>query len=251
MTTPDDDPDDAGHLPESERVSALLAELALRDRELADLCYGVAHDLRAPLRAITAFSEALSEDYGDRLDDEGRDYVARVRGAAARMDSLIASLTELANVGRQPLHREPVDLSALAESIALGLKSSDPARSVAFTIEPHLAVQGDGELLRRALEHLFANAWKFTRRHDSANVAFGRTELNGRFAIYVRDDGAGFDPAFMHKLFVPFQRLHSASEFEGNGIGLAVVRRIAHLHGGTVSASGGVEQGATILVQIP
>jgi light-regulated signal transduction histidine kinase (bacteriophytochrome) len=248
---PDEDPEDPGERPERERASGLRDELARRDRELADLCYGIAHDLRAPLRTITAFSEALSEDYGERLDEEGRGYVARIRGAASRMDTLIASMLELANVGRLILQHEPVDLSALAESISLALQRSDPGRNVTFAIEPQVVVEGDRELLRRALEHLFANAWKFTGGHDTANVEFGRTELNGRPAIYVRDDGAGFDPAFTHKLFVPFQRLHSASQFEGNGIGLAMVRRIVHRHGGTVSASGAVEQGATIKVQLP
>lgn len=219
------------------------ADLEAVDAELGSFLYAVAHDLRAPLRAILGFGGMLEEDWGDRLDDDGRDFLQRIREAASKMDSLIADLRRLATVSSGELRRQPVDVSAIATSIAAALAASDPARRVDFAIEPGLVVDGDPALVRTVLEQLLDNAWKFTSRHATAKIEV--TNEEGR-TILVRDDGAGFDPDYAGKLFTPFQRLHSSAEFAGNGIGLAIVRRIVQRHGGRVRAEGTVEGGATI-----
>ncbi|HEV8657012.1 MAG TPA: ATP-binding protein [Thermoanaerobaculia bacterium] len=226
------------------------ADLEAANKELAAFAYSVSHDLRAPLRTIDGFSEALVEDYRDKLDDQGVDYLNRVRGAAERMELLIKTFTELSQISRGELRREPVDLSEIAESIATELKTTDPARSVKFSIQPGLIVQGDPRLLKIALEHLLGNAWKFTSKHPVASIEVGSEQLNGHRTVYVRDDGAGFDPAFADKMFAPFQRIHPASEFEGTGIGLAIVQRIIHRHEGKVWAIGRVEEGTTIYISM-
>ena len=228
-----------------DREAALNAAL---NRELADFGYAIAHDFRSPLRAIAGFSEALEEDYGDRLDDDGREYLARIRAAAARMDQLIDDLATLARASREELHVQTVDVTAVAESIAADLSQSDPSRAVAFSIGRDLKVEADAALVRMAFEQLLANAWKFTRNRPGATVEIGCAERDGRRAFFVRDDGAGFDDTYAARLFIPFQRLHTQAEFEGNGIGLAIVRRIAHRHGGRVWADGEVDKGATIYI---
>lgn len=228
-------------------MSAEDREAAL-NQELADFGYAISHDFRSPLRAITGFSEALAEDYGDRLDDEGREYLGRIRSAAARMDQLIDDLAKLARVSRCELNVQTVDVTALAESIATDLSQTDPSRSVAFSISRDLKVEADPALVRLALEQLLANSWKFTRNRPSATVEIGSAERDGRRALFVRDDGAGFEDTYAARLFIPFQRLHTQAEFEGNGIGLAIVRRIAHRHGGRAWADGEVDKGATIYI---
>ena len=220
------------------------------DDELAALGYAVSHDLRAPLRTIEGFGQALAEEYGEALGEEGRDYLRRIRGAAARMEQLIAALLRLAQVSRGELQREAVDLTALAESIAAKLREAEPARDVAFSVEPGLVVDADRALLRAALEELLGNAWKFTAKHASATIEVGSEQRQGRRVVYVRDDGAGFDPAFAERMFTPFQRFHRADEFDGVGIGLAIVRRIVHRHGGEVRAEGEVGKGAAFLLTL-
>ncbi len=225
----------------SEDLEDANRELEGTNRELEAFSYSVSHDLRAPLRTIDGFSQILAEDYAERLDDEGLDYLTRVRTASRHMAELIDDLLDLSRVGRRPLKRERVDLSALAAGIADDLKRSDPGRDVDFVIEEGVAARGDVGLLKVALENLIGNAWKFTSREQKATIRFG---VSGG-AFYVSDDGAGFDAAYKDKLFGAFQRLHGPEEFEGTGIGLATVARIVHRHGGEVWAEGAVGEGAT------
>jgi len=225
----------------SEDLEDANRELEGTNRELEAFSYSVSHDLRAPLRTIDGFSQILSEDYGEKLDDEGLDYLARVRTASRHMAELIDDLLDLSRVGRRPLRRERVDLSALATGIAEDLKASGPDREVDFVVEEGVVARCDVGLLKVALENLLGNAWKFTSREERATIRFGAS--GGAF--YVSDDGAGFDAAYKDKLFGAFQRLHGPEEFEGTGIGLATVARIVHRHGGEVWAEGAVGEGAT------
>lgn len=224
--------------------------IAQLQQEMSGLIYSVSHDIRAPIRSIAGFSEALVEDYRDKLDEQGIDYLNRIRGAADRMELLIKKLVELAQISQEDLRSERVDLSAIAESIATGLKAGDPQRNVQFSIERGLIVRGDPRLLKIALEHLFGNAWKFTSKHAAAKIELGSEQRDGRRLLYVRDDGAGFDEAFAQKMFSPFQRLHPDREFEGTGIGLAIVKRIIHRHDGRVWAVGKVEEGTTVYIEM-
>lgn len=226
------------------------AELEDIQKEMAGLIYSVSHDVRAPLRSIAGFSEVLIEDYRGKLDEQGIDYLTRILSAAERMELLIRKLVELAQISGEELRSERVDLSALAESIATELKAADPQRSVQFSIEKGLIVRGDPRLLKIALEHLLENAWKFTSRHPTAKIELGSERRDDHRLVYVRDDGAGFDAAFADKMFSPFQRFHPAREFEGTGIGLAIVQRIIHRHDGKVWAVGKVEEGTTVYMEL-
>ena len=224
-------------------------ELEGTNRELEAFSYSVSHDLRAPLRTIDGFSQILQEDYEDTLDDEGLDYLGRVRAASKHMATLIDDLLDLSRVGRRPLRREPVDLSRLAAGIIEEFRASQPGREVEFVVEEHLMAWGDMSLLKVALENLLGNAWKFTAREPEARIEFGAEQKPGPGFLapvyYVRDNGAGFDQAYSDRLFGAFQRLHGQEEFEGTGIGLATVARIVHRHGGRVWAEGRVGEGAT------
>jgi len=221
------------------------ARLEQVNKELEAFSYSVSHDLRAPLRGIDGFSQALLEDYADSLDDQGKDYLQRVRAASQRMAQLIDDMLKLSRVTRAEMRHETVDLSALAHDIAGELQKTRPERQVDFVIAPGLVVNGDAQLLRAVLENLLGNAWKFTSAHPCAKIEFGIAEYEGKPAYFVRDDGVGFDMAYVDKLFGAFQRLHAMNEFPGTGIGLATVQRIIHRHGGHVWAEGAVEQGAT------
>lgn len=223
-----------------------IIELKAVNRELEAFSYSVSHDLRAPLRSIDGFSQALLEDYQAQLDTTGQDYLRRIRSASQRMGQLIDDLLTLSRVTRSDIHLEPVDLSQLASDICSTLQQDQPARQVEFVIQTGLQAQGDSHLLQVALENLLNNAWKFTSKHPQARIEFGMIpQANGIPTYFVRDDGAGFDMAYSSKLFGPFQRLHGIHEFPGNGIGLATVQRVVHRHGGRVWAEAGVEQGAT------
>ena len=239
------------HMEVTERKQA-EGELAKRsvaleaaNRGLEAFSYSVSHDLRALLRSIDGFSQALLEDYADSLDNQGRDYLQRVRGATQRMAELIDDLLLLSRVTRSEMRRAPVDLTQLAGSVAAELQRAEPERHVEFVTAEGLNVQGDARLLRVVLENLLGNAWKFTGNHPRAIIEVGVTEHEGNPAYFVRDDGAGFDMTYANKLFGAFQRLHAPTEFEGTGIGLATVERVIHRHGGRVWADGAVEQGAT------
>jgi light-regulated signal transduction histidine kinase (bacteriophytochrome) len=227
---------------ETLRQARTAAEAA--NRELEAFSYSVAHDLRAPLRGVDGFSQALLEDYADKLGDEGRGYLKIVRESAQRMGRLIDDLLALSRVTRSELVREPVDLSGLAQNVAAQLQKLQPDRRVDIVIAAGMVIEGDARLLRVALENLLGNAWKFTGRRAAPRIEVGLTS-DGDGACFVRDNGAGFDMAYAAKLFGAFQRLHSADEFEGTGIGLATVQRIVNRHGGRIWAIGEVDRGAT------
>ena len=228
-----------------QRVQQRTAELTASNNELEAFSYSVSHDLRAPLRSIDGFSQALLEDYAGKLDAGGQDHLRRVRAATQRMSVLIDDLLNLSRLSRSAMRREPLDLSALAAAVAEDVRKSDPARRVDFVIGNDLAAEGDPQLLRVVMENLLGNAWKYTSGHPQARIEFGASRDNGRPTFFVRDDGAGFDPRYSARLFGAFQRLHGANEFPGTGIGLATVQRIIHRHGGKVWAEGAVEKGAT------
>jgi PAS domain S-box-containing protein len=228
-----------------EKIRAHTAQLEAVNKELESFCYAVSHDLRAPLRAIDGFSQAVLEDYGKHLDARGADYLQRVRAASQRMGQLIDHLLKLSRLGRGELRREAVDLGALAQAVADELLQLEPQRQVTFVIAQVGVVQGDGQLLRIVLDNLLGNAWKFTGKHLQARIELGVGARDGRVVYFVRDDGAGFDMAYSAKLFGAFQRLHSDRDFSGTGVGLATVQRIIHRHGGEIWAEGAVEQGAT------
>ncbi|HEY2029906.1 MAG TPA: ATP-binding protein [Myxococcales bacterium] len=226
---------------EAEELRAAKEAAEATSRELESFSYSVSHDLRAPLRAIDGFSAAVLEDYGPKLDEEGRACLRRVRAAAQRMGELIDDLLDLSQVSRQELNRERVNLSGLARVILGELQKRDPERQVTVTIDPNLSAECDARLLRVALENLFGNSWKFTSKKPAASIAFGRDGT----AFFVKDDGAGFEMDYANKLFGAFQRLHGKHEFEGTGIGLATVQRIVHRHGGRIWAESEPGQGAT------
>ena len=228
------------------RVIERTAELSAVNRELEAFGYSVSHDLRAPLRGMDGFSHALLKDYGDKLDAEGRGYLQRMRAASQKMAQLIDDLLKLSRVTRGEHERRKVDLSKLAQAVAVELRQTTPERQVTFGIAPGVTAEGDARMIRIAFENLLGNAWKFTAKHDHATIEFGVADQDGKAAYFVRDDGAGFDMAYADKLFQPFQRLHSDAEFGGTGIGLATVARIVHRHGGRVWAESGVEQGTTV-----
>jgi signal transduction histidine kinase len=231
-----------------ERNEALrrnAAELLAANTELDAFAYSVSHDLRAPLRSIDGFSQVLLEDYGTQLDESGRDSLQRVRAASQRMATLIDDLLRLARVTRSEMRTEAVDLSKFAQEIVADLQRSTPERQVDFAIAQGLEARGDPRLLRVALENLLRNSWKYTAKQPRPRIEFGSAQENGERVFRVRDNGAGFDMQYADKLFGVFQRLHSAAEFEGTGVGLATVRRIITRHGGRIWAEGVVDQGAT------
>ncbi len=228
------------------QLQVKVAALEVSNRELESFSYAVSHDLRAPLRSISGFSQAVLEDYGPKLDEQGRQYLLMASEAAREMGQLIDDLLTLSRVTRAEMVRQQVDLTALAEATAADLRRAEPERRVEFCIEPGLAAAGDPTLLGLVIDNLLRNAWKFTSRHATAKITFGRTQGGGSDTYFVSDDGAGFDMAYVEKLFQPFQRLHRASEYPGTGIGLATVNRIVRRHGGEARATGEVERGATI-----
>ncbi len=227
---------------ESIRLARDAAEAA--NRELEAFAYSVSHDLRAPLRAMDGFSLALLRSYGDQLDARAKEFLGFIRQSSQTMAQLIDDLLSLSRVARADLRREPVEMSVLARQIVQGLQAGEPDRHVSFILQPDVVGEGDPRLLQQVLQNLLQNAWKFTAKHAQATIEFGTTTKEGRLTYYVRDDGAGFDPRYTSKLFGVFQRLHSTDEFEGTGIGLAIVQRIVFRHGGHVWAEGEIEKGA-------
>ncbi len=222
------------------RTRAMVAE-----QDLESFSYSVSHDLRAPLRVIDGFSLALLEDHGPSLPAEGQDLLGRLRLQAQRMAQLIEGLLQFSRLGRKPLEVAPVDLAALAQTVAQELQQANPDRAVEINVSGVPPAMGDRGLLRQVLTNLIGNAFKFTRRRPDAQVVVGSREDNGERVYYVRDNGAGFDMRYASRLFGVFQRLHSADEFEGIGVGLALVQRIIHRHGGRVWGEGRVNEGAT------
>ena len=228
-----------------QRVAERTHQLEAINQELEAFSYSVSHDLRVPLRAVEGYTRLLQDQYAPQLDENGLHYLDRVGHATRRMSELVDDLLQLARISRSELKSGPVDLSRMAHEILHALSEDAPQRHVATQVEDGVQMQGDARLLRIVLENLIGNAWKFTQRTSDAVIAFGRQELDGDEVIYVRDNGAGFDMKRAHKLFGAFQRLHRSTDFEGNGIGLATVRRIITLHGGKTWATGAINEGAT------
>ena len=228
-----------------ERFRLKNAELEAANKELDAFSYSVAHDLRAPLRAIDGFSLALLEDYKDQIPAGAKGYLDRVRSGASRMGQLIDDLLKLARISRQQIERGQIDLSSLAVEIAAQLQVSNPDRQIRCMITPGVWVSGDRSLLRIVLENLLGNAWKFTSKRPDAKVELGVQNGAGERVVYVRDNGSGFDMQYSDKLFGVFQRLHRDTEFPGTGVGLATVQRIISRHGGRIWAEAAPDEGAT------
>ncbi len=224
------------------RANQALAEV---NQELEAFSYSVSHDLRAPLRSMTGFAQILLDDYGDKVDAQGRNYLERIQAAARRMGQLIDDLLNLSRVSRGTLREEQVNLSSLAREMLAELRQVQPREQVHVEIQPDLVVKGDPALLQVMLENLLSNAWKFTGKTAQSSIEVGSTRVDGQTAFFVRDNGAGFDMAHASKLFGAFQRLHRAEEFAGTGVGLATVQRILHRHGGRIWAQAAKDQGAT------
>ena len=233
----------SGELEQS--VQKRTTQLEAANKELESFAYSVSHDLRAPLRGIDGFSQALLEDCEERLNEEGKDYLARIRLAAQRMEHLIDDLLRLSRLTRAELRHEAVNLSKAAEEILKELRESAPERELKIEITPNLNTRGDRYLLRVALENLLSNAWKFTSSQARARIEFGVEKFEGENVYFVRDDGVGFDMTYADKLFGAFQRLHGTTEFPGSGIGLATVQRIIHRHEGRIWAKSEVGKGST------
>jgi signal transduction histidine kinase len=228
-----------------QRVSERTRELLSANRELEAFSYAASHDLRGPLDALNGFTYLLMQQYGENLKPGGREIVEHIRAAGKRMTELIEDLLNLSRLTTSAMHIEHVNLSSMARSIAGELRRIDPERKLEFVISDVPDAQGDVRLLRIVLDNLLRNSWKYTSAHQQARIEFGSRQQNGHVQYFVRDDGAGFDPRSAHRLFQPFQRLHSSEEFPGNGIGLSTVQRIVRRHGGDTWAEGAVEKGAT------
>jgi len=234
-----------------EEIRRYATQLQGANQELEAFSYSVSHDLRAPLRSMDGFSRILLETYRDKLDDEGKDNLTRVRKASQRMAQLIEDILTLSHVSRKEIKKERVDLSKMAETVLSALKEQDPSREVESAVEPDLFAEGDAHLLRLVLENLLGNAWKFTSKKEGAKIEFAKTPDDKENVFLVRDNGAGFDMRYVDKLFGAFQRLHSEKEFLGTGIGLASVKRIVSRHGGRVWAEGDIGKGACFYFTLP
>ena len=234
----------------AEMRAGLVEQLERKNLELESFSYSVSHDLRAPLRGIDGLSKALDEDYGHALDEQARDYLRRVRAAAQRMAEIIDDLLQLARVSRLELQRRTVDLSRLAHAVVSELQRREPDRRLEIVVQEGLVADADERLVTIVLENLLGNAWKFTSKKVEARIEVAASELKGETTFWVRDNGAGFDMAYVDRLFRSFQRLHLEAEFPGTGIGLATVHRIVDRHGGRVWAEGAVGAGATIYFSV-
>jgi len=221
------------------------AQLEASNKELEAFSYSVSHDLRAPLRGIDGFSQAVLEDYDEKLDDSGRSYLNRVRAASQRMSQLIDAMLNLARLTRAEIHSKTFDMSAIVHGILEDLQKIEPEREVDCVVANNLLATADPQLIRAVLENLLGNAWKFTRKQPNPRIEFGHGQYKGQAAYFVKDNGAGFDMTYAHKLFGTFQRLHAYTEFPGVGVGLATVHRIIQRHGGQIWAESTVDEGAT------
>jgi signal transduction histidine kinase len=235
----------------NESLKQRAEELLYSNKEMESFIYSVSHDLRAPLRAVSGFTEILKDDYESALDDTGKDYLMRVLRGTEKMSQLIDDLLRLSKVSRHELQFGSVDLSAIVTDIYNILQAGNPNRKADVTIQKGIEVQADNRLLRIAIENLFQNAWKYTGKCEHPVIEFGITEYQGKRACYIRDNGVGFDQKYATKIFNPFQRLHSESEFPGTGIGLAIVKRIIEKHGGSIWATGEKGKRATIYFSLP
>lgn len=230
----------------------MAAKLAVANVEMESFSYSVAHDLRTPLRSMEGFSKILMETWADKLDLQAKDYLQRVRGAAAIMAKLIDDLLDLSKAGRKEMVMRPLDLSEITRKIGVELRAHEPQRTIELVIQDKLIVKGDENLMGIVMRNLLVNAWKFTVRHERARVEFGSQLLKGERVYFVRDDGAGIDMTYAHKLFRPFARLYAKDEFSGTGIGLSLVARIILRHHGRVWVeSDGQDKGATVYFTLP
>jgi signal transduction histidine kinase len=234
-----------------QRVRERTAQLEAANKELEAFSYSVSHDLRAPLRAIDGFSRIILEDYVDRLDDEGKRFLNIIRGNTQKMGELIDDLLVFSRLGRQEVRASDIDMGKLAMAASEEIKLAVPERKVQFTIKTLSPAQGDKAMIRQVIANLLSNAVKFTRPKENAIIEVGGSKEGDETVYYVKDNGVGFDMQYAHKLFGVFQRLHSAEEFEGTGVGLAIVQRIIHRHGGRVWAVGKVDEGATFYFTLP
>ncbi len=234
-----------------QRVVERTAQLATANTELEAFSYSVSHDLRAPLRAVDGFARILVEDHADRLDDEGRRVVNVICSEANRMGRLIDDLLAFSRMNRQTIAAAEVDMGALAQDAFEKCAEQAPDRKIEITLDPMPSARGDAAMLRVVWTNLFSNAIKYTRQRETAEIEAGGREENGEHVFFVRDNGAGFDMKYAHKLFGVFQRLHADAEFEGTGVGLALVQRIVHRHGGRVWAEGKINEGATFFFTLP
>jgi signal transduction histidine kinase len=230
----------------SEDMAARNVELERGNREMEAFIYSISHDLRAPLRSMAGFARFLTEDFGESLDDQGKDYLKRISDGSSKMSQLIDDLLRLSRISRQDVDKIKVDLTRLAASVVSELRSADPGRHVGILIQEGLSAFADPRLTEIVLSNLLGNAWKFTSKTEQPRIEFGAVEQDGKIVYYVNDNGSGFDPKYKEKMFLPFQRLHSEKEFEGTGIGLTIVERIIHRHGGKVWADGEAGKGATV-----
>jgi light-regulated signal transduction histidine kinase (bacteriophytochrome) len=228
-----------------ERMSRCTAQLEAANEELAAFSYSVSHDLRSPLRAISGFSRALQEESEGALNEAGRNYLLRIINATRRMSEMIDALLTLAKVSGGQLLDESIDLTEVVRSVLAELQEQDPQRQVEIEVAQEVVAQGDPTLLRLALRKLLENAWKFTVQRPLARIEFGVISDQGADTFFVRDNGIGFDPAFTGRLFAAFQRLHSAEECAGIGVGLVIAKRIIHRHGGRIWANAAQDGGAT------
>jgi light-regulated signal transduction histidine kinase (bacteriophytochrome) len=231
-------------------VAERTAQLEAANKELESFSYSVSHDLRGPLRSMDGFSLVLLEDYGDRLDEEGKDALERIRAASQRMGYLIDDMLRLSEVTRAALNVTRVDLSAIAREIADAMDREQPGRSVEWAIESGLGVRGDPALMRIAMQNLLQNAWKFTGRTDRPVIRVGVLQRDAKTMYFVADNGVGFDMMHASGLFGAFQRLHHAGDFPGTGIGLAIVQRIIRRHDGEIRAEAKEGEGATFFFSV-
>lgn len=238
---------------EIERVKAEKAKTLLEtaNKELEAFSYSVSHDLRAPLRAISGFSDAVIEDYAPRLDDQGKRYLGLIAENANKMGQLIDDLLSFSRLGRQEIRKTEIDMRALAKTVFEEISAQSPGRKIKFIIRSLPCVYGDKAMIQQVLTNLFSNAVKFTRPMNTALIEFGYAPEAVKNTFYVKDNGVGFDMQYVNKLFGVFQRLHAVTEFEGTGVGLALVHRIIARHGGQVWAQGKVNQGAVFYFTLP
>jgi light-regulated signal transduction histidine kinase (bacteriophytochrome) len=236
---------------ERDRTEQAKAQLESVNRELEAFSYSVSHDLRAPLRAISGFAQAVAEDYAPKLDDEGKRYLGLIQANAHKMGQLIDDLLAFSRLGRQQMMQSTIDMQALARTVFAELAAQAPERNIKFVVRSAPPARGDRSMIQQVLSNLLSNAIKFTRTRDRGSIEFGFQRERDRGAYYVKDNGVGFDMRYVGKLFGVFQRLHSAAEFEGTGVGLALVYRIITRHEGQVWAQSQVDQGASFFFTLP
>jgi len=234
-----------------ETVLQRTEDLEQSNDELKSFAYSVSHDLRGPLRAIDGFSLALEEDYHDQLDDGGKDFILRIRQSTQRMGTLIDAILILSRVSQVELHYFNVNLSQIAQQVVADMQAEEPENNAIIEIQPDMIALGDPTLLRQAIENLLSNAFKFTRKQSQPQISFRCSHKNGQTIYAIKDNGVGFNQAYEKKLFTPFQRLHKQDEFEGTGIGLPIVQRIIHRHGGIISAESAIDKGAVFYFNLP